>query len=134
MTNKIDTTKNQALKTYVLLAEDDLINQEVIIEMLESLSCKVDVVANGKELLRLMSQTQFDIILMNCEMPEMDGFQATIEIRRLENSACNRIPIIALTANVVTGYKEKCLEVGMDDYLSKPFDQKQLSETLSRWV
>lgn len=140
MINKIDTTKNKTISAHILLAEDDLVNQEVTIEMLESIGCKVDVVKNGKELLDLMCQARFDLILINCQMLEMDGFQATTEIRHMESSVDTRIQIIAITANAMNGYNEKCLDMdmdmdmGMDDYLRKPFNQEQLNEILFRWV
>ncbi len=133
MTKNTVTEKSKKLSVYILLAEDDSISQEVIAEMLESIGCKVDVVANGKELLDSMSQTRYDLVLMNCQMPEIDGLQATAEIRHREKSTGKRIPIIALTANAMSGYKQKCLDAGMDDYLSKSFSQEQLSEKLFHW-
>lgn len=134
MEKKFDTTDEKTLSAHILLAEDDLSSQELMFEMLESTGCTVDVVTNGKALLDLMNQTHFDLVFMNCKMPIMDGVQATKKIRRREKSTDKRIPIIALTADAMLGYKEKCLKAGMDDYLSKPFDQKQLCKTLYRWL
>jgi len=118
----------------ILLAEDDLINQEVTLEMLALIGCNVKLVENGNELLTIISQENFDLILMDCEMPEMSGFQVTKEIRRGEFSTGKRVPVIALTAHALVGYKERCLAAGMDDYLSKPFNQEQLKEVLLRWL
>ncbi len=131
---KKSNTNKTTLSSHILLAEDDLSSQELIFEMLEWTGCTVDVVTNGKALLDLMKQTHFDLVLMNCKMPIIDGVQATKEIRRREKSTNKRIPIIALTADAMRGYKEKCLEAGMDDYLSKPFDQKQLNEILFQYL
>lgn len=133
MTKKIGNAKNEKLSVNVLLAEDDPLSQEIIAEMLESIGCKVDVVTNGKELLDSMNRASYNLVLMNCQMPVINGLQATAEIRHREKSTGKRIPIIALTANAMSGYKQKCLDAGMDDYLSKPFNQEQLSEKLFRW-
>ena len=80
-----------------------------------------------------MNRASYNLVLMNCKMPEIDGLQATAEIRHREKLTGKRIPIIALTANAMSDYKQKCMDAGMDDYLSKPFSQEQLSEKLFRW-
>jgi CheY-like chemotaxis protein len=142
----------------VLLAEDNPVNQEVALAMLENIGCRVDVVANGCEALDAISRSSYDLVLMDCQMPEMDGFEATKAIRAraaetnakcgtmnaeqenpdssfiLHPSSLRRLPIIALTANAVEGDREQCLAAGMDDYLSKPFTQTQLSTLLKRWL
>lgn len=118
----------------ILLAEDDLLNQEVTVEMLELIGCLVKVVENGHELLDVITNTRFDLILMDCEMPKMDGFQVTKKIRHREFSTGRHVPVIALTAHALNGYKEKCLLAGMDDYLSKPFSLQQLKEIVWRWI
>ncbi len=133
MTKKIGNAKNEKLSVNILLAEDDPLSQEIITEMLESIGCKVDIVTNGKELLDSMNRASYNLVLMNCKMPEIDGLQATAEIRHREKLTGKRIPIIALTANAMSDYKQKCMDAGMDDYLSKPFSQEQLSEKLFRW-
>lgn len=123
----------KSISAHILLAEDDTVNQEVTIEMLESMGCKVDVVANGIELLEELNKVNYDVILMDCEMPEMDGIQTIMKIRR-QNQSDKQIPVIATTANATTGYKEKCLAAGMDDFLSKPYSRERLKEILLRWL
>jgi two-component system sensor histidine kinase/response regulator len=118
----------------VLLAEDNAVNQEVAISMLEILESEYQLAENGKQVLAALNGDQFNIILMDCQMPEMDGFEAAAEIRRMErDNKANRIPIIAVTANAMEGDREQCIAAGMDDYLSKPFSQIQLAEMLQRW-
>jgi CheY-like chemotaxis protein len=116
----------------VLVAEDNLINQKVAVRMLQRLGCEAEVAVNGREAVAALESVSFDLILMDCQMPEMDGYQATTEIRRRE-SGPGRLPIIALTAHAVQGSREKCLEAGMDDYLSKPINPRALSQMLRRW-
>ncbi len=118
----------------VLLAEDNPVNQEVALAMLEGFGCQVEMVANGCEAVESSVRRRYDLILMDCQMPEMDGFSATTEIRRQEKANGRHLPIIALTANAMAGDREKCLAAGMDDYLGKPFKQKQLHEILQRWL
>jgi len=119
----------------VLLAEDNPVNQEVALSMLELLGCKPRLAANGREVLEALQQDNYDLILMDCQMPEMDGFEATAEIRTGEqDKPGSHIPIIAVTANAMEGDRDNCLAAGMDDYLSKPFSRDQLVEVLQRWV
>ena len=118
----------------VLLAEDNPVNQEVALSMLELLGCKTQLAANGMEVVEALKQDSYDLILMDCQMPEMDGFEATSVIRNNELEEAGRhIPIIAVTANAMEGDREHCLAAGMDDYLSKPFSQSQLVEVLQQW-
>ncbi len=131
----------QSLRADILIAEDNPINQELARTMLEGLDCTVVVVDNGLEAVRAITdspldqmQKRYDMILMDCQMPELDGFQAAQKIRRWETSQNQHIPIIALTANAMTGDREKCLDAGMDDYLSKPFTQEQLFDVCKKWI
>ena len=120
----------------VLLAEDNLVNQEVALRMLEMLGCDVEVAEDGQLALSAVSSKTFDLVLMDCQMPEMDGFQATTAIRKHEqqSNSDTHIPIIALTANAMEGDREHCLAVGMDDFLSKPFTKEQLQALLEQWL
>ncbi|MEA3149613.1 MAG: two-component system, sensor histidine kinase, partial [Gammaproteobacteria bacterium] len=119
----------------ILVVEDNPVNREVAIGMLESLSCRAEAAANGWLAIETMNGSAYDAVLMDCQMPVMDGLTATAEIRRREVSIGNaRIPIIALTANAMEGDRERCLAAGMDDFLSKPFTQQQLSAVLNRWL
>lgn len=115
----------------ILIAEDDLINQHLAVKMLNKLGYKPDIVSNGKEALEIVSEKQYDVILMDGLMPEMDGFEATKMIRLcLEAQPI----IIALTASTMYGDKEKCLQAGMDDYLSKPLDISHLATIIEKWA
>ncbi|MYM74834.1 response regulator [Duganella sp. FT134W] len=120
----------------VLLAEDNPVNVEVASAMLEGLGLDVSRACNGVEALHSVQADDFDLILMDCQMPVMDGFAATTEIRRHEQQRgrARSLPIIAITANALQGDRESCLAAGMDDYLSKPFTQQALGQTLSRWI
>jgi diguanylate cyclase (GGDEF)-like protein len=118
----------------VLLAEDNLVNQEVAKGFLEKFGCQVCVANNGQEAVELAMQPDFDLILMDCHMPVMDGFLATAHIRALQASISDRVPIIGITADVQKGIQEQCQKAGMDDYLSKPFTQEQLQQVLEHWL
>jgi len=127
-----------AARTFVpkiLLVEDNPVNREVAVGMLESLGCNACAAENGWQALQAMNNDAFDAVLMDCQMPVMDGLTATAELRRREqNSGAARLPIIALTANTMEGDRERCLAAGMDDFLSKPFTQQQLAALLKRWL
>jgi two-component system, sensor histidine kinase and response regulator len=119
----------------LLLVEDNPVNREVAVGMLESLGCKTDAAENGRLAIEAMNTCSYDAVLMDCQMPVMDGLTATAEIRRREQtSGAARVPVIALTANAMEGDRERCLAAGMDDFLSKPFTQQQLATLLRRWL
>lgn len=115
----------------LLLAEDNLVNQKVARVVLEKLGYTVDVVASGREAVTAWQTGRYHLILMDCQMPELDGYEATREIRRLESSE-RRIPIVALTAHAMQGAESECKEAGMDEYLSKPLDRSKLKASLER--
>jgi signal transduction histidine kinase/DNA-binding response OmpR family regulator len=115
----------------VLVVEDNTVNQMVAARLLEKLGCRVDVAANGREAVEMTGLLPYDAIFMDCQMPEMDGFEATREIRRREGSSIHRL-IIAMTANAMQGDRERCLNAGMDDYVSKPMRKADLIKALER--
>jgi len=119
----------------ILLAEDNTINQKVAKSILGKLGCKADVVADGLEAVRALEMINYDLVLMDCMMPEMDGFEATAVIRDPASKVLNHnVPVIAMTANAMKGDREACLEAGMDDYLSKPVKKEDLSMVLQKWL
>ncbi len=120
----------------VLVAEDNPVNQFVARNMLESMGCEMDIVSNGEEALQAIRRANYDIVLMDCQMPVMDGFTATREIRAWEQlqRPPRRIPIVALTANALVRDAETCRAAGMDDYLSKPYTRNRLGSMMARWL
>ncbi|MGA3023433.1 MAG: PAS domain S-box protein [Bryobacteraceae bacterium] len=116
----------------VLLVEDNVVNQRLGVRTLEKLGCRADVAGNGREAVEMARKFAYDLILMDCRMPEMDGYTATQEIRK-EGSAGARVPIVAMTAHAVSGAREECLGAGMDDYVSKPVSPADLERVLRRW-
>lgn len=129
--SKIDEPQLNSVE--VLLTEDNIVNQSFATEVLEKAGCRVTIAQNGKEAVTLFSKKKYDLIFMDCEMPIMDGYEATKEIRALENkNAAVKTTIIALTASAMLGDKEKCRASGMDDYLSKPIRKDQLLACISK--
>lgn len=129
----------------ILLAEDNLINRMVAVEMMESFGCRVEVAEHGQAAIERLSSNRYDLILMDCQMPNLDGYEATRRIRRMEDSGdltgggvsragIERMPIIALTAHTIEGDRENCLDAGMDDYVSKPFTHEELRSMLEKWL
>ena len=131
--------------THILLVEDNPVNREVACGMLETFNCAIDTAENGREALDATARRDYDLVLMDCQMPEMDGLTATKLIRAremegarksesTESTSNRRVPIVALTAHAMQGDREQCLSVGMDDYLTKPFTLVQLEQVLFRWL
>jgi len=119
----------------VLVAEDNLVNQKVIKGMLSRLNLEVDVVGDGQAAVDAVCAKQYAVVIMDCQMPLLDGYEATAEIRRLagENKIVD-LPIIALTANAMIGDREKCLDAGMDDFLPKPVTLETLGPVIEKWL
>ena len=118
----------------VLLVEDVLVNQRVASSMLRRMGVKVDIANNGRVAIDMWKRSSYDLIFMDCQMPEMDGYEATRSIRESERAQGEHIPIVALTANVQAAEQQKCLDLGMDDFISKPFSGNDLASALSRWI
>ncbi|HEV8680852.1 MAG TPA: MHYT domain-containing protein [Stellaceae bacterium] len=123
----------------VLVVEDNAVNQEVVTGVLENMGCHVIMAPNGLSAVQLFEQARYDLILMDCEMPVMDGFEAARRIRAIERSGVrgeqgSRVPIVAVTAHALAEVREKCLSAGMDDFLVKPFDELQMADVLGRWL
>jgi len=121
------------LRWKALLVEDNLVNQEVERSLLQKLGCDVTLAEDGLEALAALQRQEYDIIFMDCYMPQMDGFEATRRIRSQE-LASKRLPIIALTANAMQGDRERCLNAGMDDYISKPVKSDSFQRVLEHWL
>ena len=121
------------LKVRVLVAEDNLVNQKVALMMLKKCGIEADVVATGLEALDALLGVAYDLVLMDCQMPEMDGYEATQRIRERERGQ-RRLPVVAMTANAMVGDRERCIEAGMDDHIPKPVRIEALQQVLSRWL
>ncbi len=118
----------------LLVAEDNPVNQKVILRTLERLGYRAEVVGNGLEALEALRRDPYDLVFMDCQMPEMDGFEATAALRRLETGTGRRTPIVALTAHAMAGERERCIAAGMDDYATKPLQLDELKRVLREWV
>ena len=122
-------------KTKVLLVEDNITNQQVAAAMLKKMGMRVDAVADGAEAVRTLRDISYDIVLMDVQMPVMDGFEATRKIRDPKTKVLDHdIPIIAMTAHAMEGDKERCLSAGMNDYIPKPVSLQNLAQTLDKWI
>ena len=135
MVTRHTVAETQRRKTRLLLAEDNITNQKVAIKVLEKMGHRVDAVANGAEAIRVLRTMPYDLVLMDVQMPEMDGLEATRRIREPETGVRNpQIPIIAMTAHAMKGDRERCLEAGMNDYVSKPINPQEVADAVARWL
>jgi len=128
-------SENAKRKIRILVAEDNPVNQKVAQAMLRKMGLRADVVANGQEAINGLQMIPYDLVLMDCQMPEMDGFEATRSIRQEGSRALNpQIPIIAMTASTMQGDREKCIQAGMSDFIAKPVQKRELAEIIDRWL
>jgi two-component system, sensor histidine kinase and response regulator len=118
----------------ILVAEDNVVNQKIATLLLEKLGLQAHVVINGLQAVQAVAERQYPVVLMDCHMPEMDGFEATRAIRRMEITSGRHTPIIAVTALAMAGDRERCIEAGMDDYIAKPIDKERLKNKLAQWM
>ena len=118
----------------VLVAEDSPVNQIVAVRTLERCGFRAEVASDGREALAALAAARYDAVLMDCQMPGMDGYEATAELRRRERDGGHRTPVIAMTAHAMAGDRERCLAAGMDDYIGKPMRSQALAEVLGRWI
>ncbi|MGZ8223919.1 MAG: response regulator [Methylobacter sp.] len=134
--NKTETHLPDYSSKKILVVEDNKVNQKVILSLLAKFNLKPDLAENGQVALDQLKQEAYDLILMDCQMPVMDGYEATrtLRAREMAEGRSSRLPVVALTAHAVAGEREKCLAAGMDDYLSKPIARKELAAALSRWL
>ena len=127
--------RRPAVALQVLLAEDNLVNQRLAIRLIEKRSHRVVVANNGREVLAALEKESFDLVLMDVQMPGLDGFEATAAIREKEKQRCGgHLPIVAMTAHAIKGDRERCLAAGMDDYLAKPLRVQELNDLLGNYA
>jgi two-component system sensor histidine kinase/response regulator len=124
----------KAAERRILIADDSVMNQKLTVVQLQRLGIAADAVGNGLEAVAAWSQRPYDLVLMDCEMPQMDGFEATAEIRKLEAGKPRRTPIVAMTAHIAGKDRERCLSAGMDDYLPKPVKPDDLQRLIKQWI
>jgi CheY-like chemotaxis protein/HPt (histidine-containing phosphotransfer) domain-containing protein len=135
LVTKHSLSEDQKAKIRILLAEDDPTNQQVALILLERLGLRVDAVVNGKEAVEALEKVPYNLVLMDIQMPEMDGLEATKIIRDPESRVLNHhVPVIAMTAHAMKGDRERCLKAGMDDYVTKPIEPQRLTEAIERQV
>jgi CheY-like chemotaxis protein/anti-sigma regulatory factor (Ser/Thr protein kinase) len=129
-----ETQAEGALQGHVLLVEDNKVNQMVAGKMLGAMGLTLDLAENGEKALAALAENRYDLVLMDCQMPVLDGYQATKAFRSREPQGEKRLPIIAMTAHAMEGDRRKCLEAGMDDYIAKPVKKELLRKLLGRWL
>ncbi len=131
--HSLEQTRERA-RVRILVAEDNVVNQKVATRTLDKLGFRSEVAANGVEAIAALERTRFDLVLMDCQMPEMDGFEATRRVREKEQGSQTHLPIVAMTANAMAGDREQCLAAGMDDYIAKPFNPSELVGVIEKWT
>ena len=130
--SEIQTVLKEKRRLRILLAEDNAVNQKIACRVLEKQGYEITVAADGHQALAALDRAEFDVVLMDVQMPEMDGFETTAAIRALERETGRHLPIIAMTAHAMEGDRERCISAGMDDYVSKPLKIQELIELLQK--
>jgi two-component system, sensor histidine kinase and response regulator len=130
----LDNGTGREQSKLILVAEDNVVNQKIATLLLEKLGLSAQIVENGAQAVEQVRVRDYPVVLLDCHMPEMDGFEATRMIRRMELSSGKHTPIIAVTALAMAGDRERCIEAGMDDYISKPIDKERLKNKLNQWM
>jgi two-component system, sensor histidine kinase and response regulator len=133
-TNDVAPENSLQRMELILVAEDHPINQEVALLLLKNLGFEAHMACNGQQVLQKLKLTPYSLILMDCQMPELDGFETTRSIRKLEATSGKHIPIVAMTAHAIEGSRDECVAAGMDDYVSKPIDPEKLESVISKWL
>jgi len=132
---EVPTSRGQWSQLQLLVVEDNQVNQAVVLGILKNLGYRADVVADGHSALRILAQKDYDLVLMDCQLPDLDGYEATRRIRRPDSTVRNHdIPIIATTAHAFAGDREKCLDAGMNDYITKPLRREALEQAIEQWT
>ena len=135
LTEERERLREKRRRVHILLAEDNPVNQHVALKMLEKMGYRTHAVANGAEAIAALKAFSYDLVIMDCQMPKLDGYETTRQIRDPESTVRNRrIPIIALTAHAMKGDQERCINAGMDDYLAKPVKPDELERVLEKWL
>jgi len=129
-----DNNTGREQSKLILVAEDNVVNQKIATLLLEKLGLQAQIVENGAQAVEAVRMRDYPVVLMDCHMPELDGFEATRMIRRMELNTGKHTPIIAVTALAMAGDRERCIEAGMDDYISKPIDKERLKNKLNQWM
>jgi CheY-like chemotaxis protein len=119
---------------YILVAEDNPVNQKVVLNILAKMGLKADAVENGLQALEALERKTYHLVLMDCQMPEMDGYQSASAIRKNKSILINSLPVVALTANAIEGERERCIDSGMNDFMTKPIQISELAQTLKKWL
>ncbi len=131
---RVSGKENSCKDVRILVAEDNMVNQKLLSHLLRRCGCQVTMTSNGQQALDAFKVASFDLVLMDVQMPVMDGFESTMLIRELESARARKVPIVAITAHAMEGDREKCLEAGMDDYLTKPIKHESLIAIIEKWI
>jgi two-component system, sensor histidine kinase and response regulator len=132
---KYDIAEQQKQNVRILLVDDNVINQKIALKIVDKMGYRADVAQNGQEAIEALNQVAYNLVFMDCQMPILDGYEATRIIRNETSSTINpKVPIVAMTAHAMKGAKEECMAAGMDDYISKPITPDTIAEMIRKWI